>query len=364
MEAGKGSTAVEEIANGIITWKLRRAPKENWSGITQYDHTEFKLSCLVNRKSGRPSTGLTRDVAERLALDLGLNKNELYDNSPYWEDFYIGIGDGITTIDVSNPEEELLFRFLQAHKLVAFGHAELKKNAKALFVLYNDVDEAKTQNRGRNAKKLAYAKYAAMTNSEMVDVLMVMGERVVSTDEHIVEAMMGRLVEKRPAEFIDIFGDDNFKMKLFVVKCLHFDILQRGKGKGLEDMRVSFNGELLGEGLMAACEYLSKKTNQPVFLALSKQMEIATGAGTLAGQAILSGYQIDEIQAEQGAKTVKAGKVNSTAQAGAKPGLGLKGGMKPDVKSNKGQGVKDNVGAVNAVGGEGLDSPEYEESEL
>ena len=344
---------ITELANGVTTWKLRRAAKENWSKIQQYDHTEFKLAPLLDRRTGRPNTGLSKDDAERIALALGREKHELYDHSPFWLDFFIGIGNGTTTIDITNPEEELLFLFLKAHRFVAFGHAELRIKSKALFVLYNDVDEAKAQNKGRNAKKIAYAKFAAMDNSEMIDTLLVMGERVISTDPSIIEAQMGRLVEKRPGDFVEIFGDNDFKMKLFVTKCLHYDILQRGKGKDIHSMSISFNSELIGEGLDAVVEKLNKNANQQLFLSLQKRLEMALGAGTLAGDPILTGYQIEE-KLKMEPKGKNPDKI-ITSNAG-------EGHYKPAI-AGKGVQVKDE-GKVEEITGAGLNSPSFDESDL
>jgi hypothetical protein len=342
-----------EFADGILEWKLRRAPKENWSKIQQYDYTEFKLGPLVNGRTGRPDTGLTNKDAERLAKALGRAENELYDHMPFWQDFFIGIGSGVTRLDLSRPEDELLFRFLKNHKFVAFGYEQLRVKSKALFVLYNDVDEAKTYNKGRNAKKLAYARFNEMDSKEMIDVLMVMGERVLSTDPSIVEAQMDRLVEKRPGDFIDILSDEDFKMKLFITKCLHFDVLQRGKGTNIDDMRMSFNGEILGEGLADVVDKLKKTANQPVLLALQKRIEVAQGAGTLAGAPIMTGQQIEDKLVQQPKVKNSEKHISSNAAHGT---------IKPQV-AGKGENVKDE-GRVDEILGGGNSSVEFDETDV
>jgi|1_EtaG_2_1085319.scaffolds.fasta_scaffold00175_10 hypothetical protein len=347
--------STEELTNGVTKWKLRRAPKENWSKIAQYDHTEFKLAPLVSSRTGRPSTGLTVETAERLAAALGLEKTELYDRSSYWDDFFVGIGDGITVLDVTDAEEELIFLFLCANKFVAFGHKELKINSKALFVLYNDVDEAKAQVKSRNSKKRAYKHFNDMDNQEMIDTLMVMGEKIVSTDPSIVEAMMGRIVDKRSGEFVEIFGDEDFKMKLFITKCLHYDILKRGQGKTLEDMKMSFGNDVIGIGIDEVTEFLKKKANQDTYLALAKRIEMAQAAGTLAGTPVLSGYEIEEqIKAQPTRKQKTERKVVSVAQTGK---------IRKDLKGKGHENVVQK-GGVSEVVGSGLDSAEYEESEM
>ena len=347
-------STIKEIADGVTDWKLRKAPRSHWNKIAQYEHTNTCIAPLVDGKSGRPKTGLTKDDELRLQKALGLEEFELSPRSAFWRDFMIKVDDSTVRIDLHDPEDELAFLFLRAHKLVAFSNAELLKKPQALYVLYNDVDEAKTQVRRRNVKKEAYSAFANMSTPEMIDVLMVLGKRVVSTDPHIVEAMMGEVVEHEGAAFLDIVGDDDFKIKLFVMKCLHHDLLQKGRGKDIENVIISFHDTVLGEGLSGAVKYLNKQANQKVYLALEKRLQSAQGAGTLAGSPILSGYEVEELVAADekitGVKKKSSDRKITSRAASGKSRMGAN------------SGIQDSGSTIKEVTGEGHDSGEYDDA--
>ena len=327
-------------ADGIKTWKLRKAPKSHWSNIPQYEHTALSIAPFVD-KNGRPYSGLSKEDASRLEKKLGMEENELSPRSPFWRDFFIKVDTETLKLDLDDEEDELALLFLQNHPLVAFGHNQLKKKSKATYILYNDVDEAKSVVKQRNVKKVAYAKFNEMDTQEMIDVLMVLGKRIVSTDPSIIESMMGLVVEKTPSLFVDIAGDKDFKMKLFVMKCIHYDILGRSRGKTLDEAIISFGDEFLGEGIGKVVTLLNAKTNQKLYLALQKRLETAQAAGTLAGAPVMSGYDIEEAisKIDKGEKKQKErGKISN--------------------RSSTGEGGSS---VIKEMTGEGLDSGDYDD---
>jgi hypothetical protein len=334
-----------QVADGVKIWKLMKAPKSHWSNIPQYDHTSMSIGPFIDSKSKQLKTGLTKEDAERLAPEIGLEAKDLYPHGSYWKDFQIKIGSEIQRLDLADPQDEINFLFLKAHKLVAFGHGDLKRKASALFVLYNDVDQAKAQVRTADVKIDAYAKLKHMTTEEMIDILMVMGKPVVSSDPSIIKAMMSQVVEKEAAKFLDISEDKDFKMKTFVLKCVHYDVLSRSRGRDWETAIFSFNEDVIGEGLTNVVKILERKANQQLYLALQKRLDMAVSAGTLAGAPIITGYAVEEaIEAEEKKKVVKGErKITSKAAKG---------------RTKEGQSIADS-NSIKEVSGDGTDSGEY-----
>lgn len=338
---------IEKDTASIKLWKLMKAPKSHWSKIAQYDRTATGLAPFLDRKTGRPKTGLSKETARNLEKELGLEENELSPRSKFWIDFQIKVSAEIQRLDLDEPEDVLAFHFLKSHKLVAFGHAELRKKPHAVYVLYNDVDEARATVKVGNVKKEAYKHFIAMDNQEMIDVLMVLGKQLVSTEPSIVEAMMGRVVEKEARAFLDIVGDDGFKMKLFILKCVHYDILSRSRGKDLDTALFHFGDDFLGEGVEKVSRILESKANQRLFLALEKRLEMAHAAGTLAGVPVLTGYQIEN-------------KIEGSVPSGPKTTKNKK-----KITSNAGSGKRDNMSiadnsVVQSVSGDGTDSGDFD----
>jgi len=304
-------------------------------------------------KNGRPYSGLSKEDAARLEKKLGMEEHELSPRSDFWRDFFIKADGETLRLDLDDEEDELAFLFLQNHPLVAFGHAQLKKKRRAMYILYNDVDEAKAVVKQRNVKKEAYAKFNEMDTQEMIDVLMVLGKQIVSTDPAIVESMMGLVVEKEPVSFLDIAADKNFKMKLFVMKCIHYDILTRSRGKTLDQAIISFGEDFLGEGIDKVVNVLNAKANQKLYLALQKRLETAQAAGTLAGAPTLSGYEIEEAitKVGQGEKKAKERSKITNRSATGKGGRLAKAGSSMIADNSK----------IEEVTGEGLDSGDYDD---
>lgn len=333
----------KEITTGATQWKLMKAPKQHWSGIPQYDNTYKGIAPPLDSKTKRPKSGIPAEDAKRLEGLLQLSPGELGPRSEFWKDFEIKIGAKILRFDTTDPEDELQFIYLKNHHQVAFGHSDLKKNARALYVLYNDVDEAQHVVKKGNVKKDAYKAFIDMSTPEMIDTLMVMGKQIVSHEPSIIEAMMGRVVEREAAAFLAIAGDKNFKMKLFILKCVHYDILTKSRGRTIEEAAISFNGDHLGEGIDQVVATLNSKVNGAVYVALQKRLEVAMSAGTLSNSPLLSG---NEIEALVIAPKPKKRVVTSNAASGKK----------------KGQNIADSAGAVTTVTSPGNDSGDFLET--
>lgn len=344
-----------EVESGSIKdWKLMKAPKSHWNKIAQYDLTSTAIAPFISSKNGRVVTGLTPQTARELEKELHMKEFELANNSEFWVDFQIKVTKDVTRLDLTDSEDKLAWFFLKSHKLVAFGHDELKKKASAQFVLYNDVDEARATVKRGNVKKEAYKHFVSMDVKEMIDVLMVMGKPIVSTEESIIEAMMQRVVDTQAREFVDIMGDSHFKNKLFVLKCVHYDLLTRTRGKTLDSALFYYGDEFLGEGIDKVVKLLSLKANQQIYLALEKRLETAVAAGTLAGAPILTGYDVErEIEAQnsvpKGPKSKTKRKVSSKAASGSNSKKSDGGNTSVNTS------IRDNS-RVEEVTGEGLDS--------
>ena len=326
----------KEIATGVTQWKLMKAPKHHWSGIPQYDNTYKSIAPPLDSKTKRPKSGIPAEDATRLEGLLQLAPNELGPRSEFWKDYEIKIGAKILRYDTTDPEDELQFIYLKNHFQVAFGHADLKKNSRALYVLYNDVDQAQDVVKKGNVKKDAYRAFIDMSTLEMIDTLMVMGKQIVSHDPSIIEAMMGRVVEREAAAFLAIAGDKHFKMKLFILKCVHYDIVTKTRGQDLDVAAISFNGDHLGAGLEQVVATLSSTKNGAVYLALQKRLEVAMSAGTLSNTPLLTGHEVEALVI---APKAKKRVVTSNAATGKK----------------KGQNIADVAGAVTTVTSAGQD---------
>lgn len=269
------------------TVQLKRYPRKNWAGVPKYDNAKDRLTCFLDKKTGYPKTGLTKEDAVRLEKALRMEEGSLMPWSDFWRDFQIPIeGDQVIYLDPkNNPEDELKYLFLKGHKLVADGYEEVNKNPKVMYVLYNEVDEAKANNLARKDKKNAYAMFAKMTPHEMADALVVLGKKVVDMDPEVIEDILGREVEADPTKFMKIVGDQNFKEKLFVMKLVQYGVINKGRGH-MNKATFFYEDEFLGEGLNAVVDYMTRNSNQTTRISLQKRLEMQQKSGTLMAEPI------------------------------------------------------------------------------
>ena len=106
-----------------------------------------------------------------------------------------------------------------------------------------------------------------MTISEMRDVLKVMGKQASNASDTLIENTLNDIVEKRPAEFIEIIGVDDFKTRVFINDLVSINALRiRGGHYMLGDTA-------LGHDLESTVLFLNEPKNQDIVLSLKAKLQ-------------------------------------------------------------------------------------------
>lgn len=248
--------------------KMKRAKAHGWLGLKSYANTKTRIGCPLDR-FGKPVTGLTPEDETELELALGLDKGTLNRNNVFWTDFFVDIFDGTITLDTEVPEHRLQHKFLTAQKKVAKSMAELKTNANAIFVMYNEEDEAAKENKRNKNTRLAYRLFDEMSTEDMANVLMLYGKPAGSTSPSMIENTLQKLIDEDATTFLAHAGDPKMKMKVFVLRLVRAGILAK-KGPGFAEYGSE---DILAYDMEGMINYLEAKTNNAKLLQFKQALK-------------------------------------------------------------------------------------------
>jgi hypothetical protein len=228
-------------------------------------------------KSGRLNTGLTEKEAADFEKKLNLEPGSMSPEGKFWDNYRIPIPEGGLTIDASEgPLEALKIKLLSADPTVCKSPEEVKRNARAEYIMTNEAIEAKENNVSRDIKMKAWSQFAQMTHSDMLDALYLLGKiahGAEDTDKEVIKDRIGKIVEKDPKKFLDTVGDGKAKEKIFVLKLIREGIVKKQTmGEGLSQP-LYFEDIRLGDTLDEALDYLKAPENSTVYLGLQKALK-------------------------------------------------------------------------------------------
>ena len=254
-----------------VSWGARN--KTTKKVKPQYDNTATKWAPGLNRRTGQLRTGMENGQEEaKFEKLLGLEKGSLRITGTFWESFYIIIPEEGLELDTSNPMEELQHTVLKADPTVATNQQQ-SNMAGTEFVMISTSDVAKSKNTERKTIANAYAKFATISQDEIIDALHMIGQHPNDTDPEICRNALGEIVENTPGKFLAVMGDPFFKDKVWIIKLIKKGIVQKdGIGTGY-NLPLRFNDISLGESIDAAVAYLKSKENQNILIGLKQAEE-------------------------------------------------------------------------------------------
>lgn len=244
--------------------KVKKAKNQGWAAnvVKGYEGTITKIGVAVDR-NGYDKTGLTSEDEERLELALGLPKNMLKKGSlrfpsPFWIDYSIKMeGNTPLILDTDNPEDELKYLVMKAQKKVAKTVAE-SRHPSALFVIYNEEDEADRENKRGKNKRLAYRIFDELSTVDQKNILMLYGKNTSTSSPAIIESQLLKLLEDDPATFLIHANDPALKDKVFVLSLVSAGILSRKGGAFIEYS----TDEVLAYDMDTMIKFVQDKKNQ------------------------------------------------------------------------------------------------------
>src|SRR5574339_342379 len=93
---------------------IKPLEKKNWAGVVRYRNCKDGIDPYFD-KTGAVRTGLTKEDEKRLGEELGY---DLASHSKFWHTYRIIMSNGERAFNLDNPEHELAYKFMLAHKRV------------------------------------------------------------------------------------------------------------------------------------------------------------------------------------------------------------------------------------------------------
>ena len=204
---------------------LRPLGKNAWSGIKNYRHCTDTIGPYLTR-SGRTYTGLTKEDADRLGAELGL---DLSPSSDFWLEWSaIKAGNKDLYFNTDDAMDELRYLFLRNHKRVAGSIFERKSTAD--YVLINKEEEAKKANVFSKLKRRAFREFDRLSTEDIRRCLRLFGHNASSMGNEQAENLLSDLVEGNPQKFIELWVDNKDRDIAFVIEtALSKNVLRKTK---------------------------------------------------------------------------------------------------------------------------------------
>lgn len=253
-----------------VTVKL--VNNNRWAGLIKYPERYYDI-CPYMKKNRTLYTGFDesdeKDRAELKKFEKSLH-TELNNASEFWETFFIRLTADDLILDPGEYDYDALrLRWLRNHKDAQLSPRKPKANA--IFIIVDEVEEAKATNDRSRIKTQAFSELNKMTTDEKRDCLRLYGYNYDNVSNEVVEARMFELVDDNAARYVRTWVDDTIKYtKVLVERALSKGVLTK-KGKS-----IYFGGTPLGSNVEEAALELEKDTNVATKAGVKKGLEEGT----------------------------------------------------------------------------------------
>lgn len=238
---------------------------QQWSGFqgARYKNCKHSLSAYYDN-FGSMNTGLSDDDAERLGKILD---KDLRNTSAFWYDYRVIMTDKELVLNLNKPEDELKYKFLENHYLVSKSESDL--NPKAVYMIHNETEEAKSINTSATVKVKAYTLYSALTNEQKKDVLRLYPgfSKTDNVGDVIIDARLFEQMEKDPSRFVKLVEDKKRDMKVLLKDLVTNKILRKNKNA------YYYGEDALGHDEESTITYLDDPSNQSLKIVLMQELE-------------------------------------------------------------------------------------------
>lgn len=252
----------------IVKVKQIDARKKQFSDYNGMTYKNCKNTLTVQwDQYGNLNTGLTEEEAEELGKAI---KHDLSKESTYWHDFKVAMTDKDLILNLEEPKDLIKYKALLVHPLVANSVNDV--HPKAMYVIYNESEEAKNRNAVAGIKIKASVLYSKLTIDQKKDILRLYpntyNTRNVSNE--IIEARLFEHVETNPEKFVRLVEDKKRDMKVFLKDLVTNKILRKNKNA------YYYGDDVLGHDEESTITHLDSPENQSLKVALMQELKTLT----------------------------------------------------------------------------------------
>lgn len=258
------------------TWLDQIDPKHD--GVYLFDKAVAIIAPERHFSTGVVQTGLTEDEARALEAEMGFPPMKLSPHSDFWEDFkyYCRVPkDGIKLVLERSGLEKLQYAYLKANSRVALSSVEASESGMKEFTMTSIETEAKIDSSKIQVKLAAMKALASMTLEEQIEFLSIYEEGrhkvTKASSADLVLSTIGNIVEEKPAKFLDLIQDENYRTMLFLQECLQIGAIRK---QGYTYI-VYGTGELLGKTYHETINNLQKPEYNEMVISLKTKVQLS-----------------------------------------------------------------------------------------
>lgn len=246
--------------------KVKQIKKtQQWSGYEGaiYKNCKHSISPFYNQYS-QIITGLDEDDEKRLGEILD---RDLRSTSPFWHDFRVIMTEKDLILNTDKPEDELKYKLLKAHYSVANSENDL--NPRAIFVIYNEEEEAKGINSSASIEIKAFTLLSKLTKEQKKDILRLYPSytKTDNVADSIVDARLYEEMKKSPSKFVKLVEDKKRDMKIMLKDLVSNRILRKNKNA------YYYGEDALGHDEESTITYLDDPANQSLKIVLMQELK-------------------------------------------------------------------------------------------
>lgn len=214
--------------------------------------------------------------SERSGLDFSkgdLNPAKRTDN--YWlsKKARIRLKDEVTHLDLSNPEDYLLYKVLLTCKDVIAPNADMQfAKGTYKFAIVEEDHEIQEELSKADARTEAYTEYGAIRKDakKLRHVLMIMSGKKVARNSELkfLKAEVSKQIEKDPGGFVRTVMDRDLEAKILIEEAV---VARAVKREGTTYFLPG--GDKMGDSLSDAIEFLKSKKNQEHRVLIENRVE-------------------------------------------------------------------------------------------
>lgn len=258
------------MMNEVVLKPLKKASwlEPGHDGEIRYSNTFEVIVPERAASTGGYITGLNAEQEREFEEKLFLAKGTLSRyNKTYWGDFKIKVSKNGAVLDLNDPIQQLQHIVLKSHRRVAKSKDESLYNPYADYIMYHPEEDIKLENEKSRERRKAIQKFTAMSTEEMVEFLIVSGNKVSTDNKDFIESAVDKVVMDNPKLFLDTLADPSFKTKIFINKLLVNKLINKNGTK-----YTLPGGDTIGLSLSETVDYLGNPANQDVYISLKSKL--------------------------------------------------------------------------------------------
>jgi hypothetical protein len=241
---------------------------------------------------GPISNRYTQEEVDTLVKKLGFNdehtnaKLTSADSSNRLDPFFTHknckakLGRDVTTLDLRNPLDELVYAIMSADPMTIIGENNLSKHPTAEWIIADEEADALVRESKREKVSKLHNRFEALTKSQKRNMAIALGIKLSGEEKDVIveDLLYSKITENSSKEtltsiqdlFIELSDPANkakLELTVTVEKLFQYAILRK------ENTKVLFNGEQLSTDTIHIVDFLAKPENSALLLTLEEALK-------------------------------------------------------------------------------------------